>query len=30
VRRDVDTEVDLWDAARLGLGARTAEIVAAL
>ena len=30
VRRDVDTEVDLWDAARLGLGSRTAEIVAAL
>ena len=30
VRRDVDTEVDLWDALRLGLGVRTAELVAAL
>lgn len=26
VRRDVDTEVDLWDAYRLGLGPRTREV----
>lgn len=30
LRRDVDTEVDLWDAARLGLGVRTARIAAEL
>jgi 2-phospho-L-lactate guanylyltransferase len=30
VRRDVDTAVDLWDAIRLGVGARTAEQVATL
>jgi 2-phospho-L-lactate guanylyltransferase len=28
VRRDVDTPVDLWDAMRLGVGPRTAEVVA--
>lgn len=28
VRRDVDTAVDLWDAMRLGVGPRTAEVVA--
>ncbi len=27
LRRDVDTEVDLWDAGRLGLGPATAELV---
>lgn len=27
LRRDVDTEVDLWDAGRLGLGADTARLV---
>jgi 2-phospho-L-lactate guanylyltransferase len=30
VRRDVDTPVDLWDAIRLGVGARTAEQLASL
>jgi len=30
VRRDVDTAVDLWDAVRLGVGARTTEELAAL
>jgi 2-phospho-L-lactate guanylyltransferase len=30
VRRDVDTGVDLWDAVRLGLGPRTAQVVARL
>jgi 2-phospho-L-lactate guanylyltransferase len=30
VRRDVDTAVDLWDAVRLGVGASTAEQLAAL
>jgi len=30
LRRDVDTEVDLYDAERLGLGARTAVVVAAI
>jgi 2-phospho-L-lactate/phosphoenolpyruvate guanylyltransferase len=30
VRRDVDTAVDLWDAVRLGVGVRTAELVALL
>lgn len=30
LRRDVDTEVDLWDAARLGMGARTARIATEL
>lgn len=30
VRRDVDTEVDLWDALRLGVGARTKAIAAEL
>jgi 2-phospho-L-lactate guanylyltransferase len=29
LRRDVDTEVDLWDAQRLGLGAATAALVGA-
>ncbi len=29
LRRDVDTEVDLWDAERLGLGAATAAVVGA-
>ena len=29
LRRDVDTEVDLWDAGRLGLGAATAAVVLA-
>ncbi len=28
LRRDVDSEVDLWDARRLGLGRFTAEVVA--
>jgi 2-phospho-L-lactate guanylyltransferase len=28
LRRDVDTEVDLWDAGRLGLGPATARLVA--
>lgn len=28
VRRDVDTEVDLWDADRLGLGRQTAQVLA--
>jgi 2-phospho-L-lactate/phosphoenolpyruvate guanylyltransferase len=28
VHRDVDTAVDLWDALRLGVGARTAAVVA--
>ncbi len=27
LRRDVDTEVDLWDAGRLGLGSATASLV---
>lgn len=27
VRRDVDTAVDLWDAARLGLGARAGSVI---
>jgi 2-phospho-L-lactate guanylyltransferase len=30
VRRDVDTEVDLWDALRLGVGPRTKAIAAEL
>ena len=30
VRRDVDTEVDLYDAVRLGVGPRTADVLAAL
>ncbi|MBD0292702.1 MAG: 2-phospho-L-lactate guanylyltransferase [Jiangellaceae bacterium] len=30
VRRDVDTAVDLWDALRLGVGERTAAVVASL
>jgi 2-phospho-L-lactate guanylyltransferase len=30
VRRDVDTEVDLWDALRLGVGPRTKAVVADL
>lgn len=30
VRRDVDTEVDLWDALRLGVGPRTASVAALL
>lgn len=30
VRRDVDTEVDLWDALRLGVGPRTKAIAALL
>lgn len=30
LRRDVDTVVDLWDAQRLGLRPRTAEVLAAL
>ncbi len=30
VRRDVDTEVDLWDAIRLGVGPRTKAIAAEL
>ncbi len=30
LRQDVDTEVDLWDAARWGLGARTSRIAAEL
>jgi 2-phospho-L-lactate guanylyltransferase len=30
VRRDVDTEVDLYDALRLGVGPRTAEVLADL
>jgi len=30
LRRDVDTEVDLYDAGRLGLGPRTLEVVARL
>lgn len=29
LRRDVDTEVDLWDAARLGVGTATATVLAA-
>jgi 2-phospho-L-lactate guanylyltransferase len=29
LRRDVDTEVDLWDAGRLGLGSATAAVVLA-
>lgn len=29
LRRDVDTEVDLWDAGRLGLGSATAAVVGA-
>jgi 2-phospho-L-lactate guanylyltransferase len=28
VHRDVDTAVDLWDALRLGVGPRTAAVVA--
>jgi 2-phospho-L-lactate guanylyltransferase (CobY/MobA/RfbA family) len=27
VRRDVDTEADLWDAVRLGVGPRTQSVV---
>ncbi|MGH8826591.1 MAG: 2-phospho-L-lactate guanylyltransferase [Jiangellaceae bacterium] len=30
VRRDIDTAVDLWDAIRLGVGPRTAKLVAQL
>ncbi len=30
IRRDIDTAVDLWDAARLGLGPRTSALVATL
>jgi 2-phospho-L-lactate guanylyltransferase len=30
IRRDIDTAVDLWDAARLGLGPRTSALVSAL
>jgi len=30
VRRDVDTEVDLYDAERLGVGPRTAAVIAAV
>jgi 2-phospho-L-lactate guanylyltransferase len=30
VRRDVDTEVDLWDALRLGVGPRTKAVAAEL
>jgi 2-phospho-L-lactate guanylyltransferase len=30
LRRDVDTPVDLWDATRLGLGAATRELIAAV
>ncbi|HEU0042121.1 MAG TPA: 2-phospho-L-lactate guanylyltransferase [Jiangellaceae bacterium] len=30
IRRDIDTAVDLWDAIRLGVGPRTAKLVAQL